>query len=73
MSSLKKVVKTPLCSAVCSVSIEPTKGMASSGQPVKRRLKSRLAAEIRPGLEQEAAELFDAEDDDRAESMAFQS
>jgi hypothetical protein len=53
--------------------IEQTKGKVSSSQRVNELLKAGLEAERRRSLEHEAAEFFNAEQDDRAERLAFQA
>jgi hypothetical protein len=53
--------------------IEQTRGAVSSSQRVNELLKAGLEAESRRKLEQEAADFFGSQADDRSERRTFQS
>jgi len=73
MSGSAKVAKTLSLEKDLLQLIEQTKGKVSSSQRVNELLKTGLEAERRSRLEQEAAEFFVSEEDDRVERMAFQA
>jgi hypothetical protein len=73
MSGSAKVAKTLSLERDLLRLVEQTKGKASSSQRVNDLLKAGLEAERRRSLEEEAAEFFHSDKDDRSARRAFQA